>query len=162
MAIHQVPLDSSQSVAVAEPKKGEYEAVEQPTAEEDEQCTMTKGGAPLMRSKIDDLSVWQTVRRYKSISVVATGAAFSAALDGYRMGTYSRSHIQKIAKSLTDEICVLLEINLNGGIVSNEGFIRQMASPGTKIIEGKYVSAWGGIQSAGQTIGQIVRTPTCN
>ena len=31
-----------------------------------------------------------------------------------------------------------------------------MASPGTKIIKGKYVSAWGGIQSAGQTIGQIV------
>ncbi|THV80054.1 general substrate transporter [Aureobasidium pullulans] len=31
-----------------------------------------------------------------------------------------------------------------------------MASPGTKIIKGKYVSAWGGIQSAGQTIGQII------
>lgn len=50
----------------------------------------------------------------------------------------------------------MLEINLNGGLVSNKGFIRQMASPGTKIIKGKYVSAWGGIQSAGQTIGQIV------
>jgi hypothetical protein len=48
------------------------------------------------------------------------------------------------------------EINLNGGIVSNKGFIRQMANPGTKIIEGKYVSAWNGIQSAGQTVGQIV------
>lgn len=31
-----------------------------------------------------------------------------------------------------------------------------MASPGTSIIQGKYISAWGGIQSAGQTIGQIV------
>jgi hypothetical protein len=49
------------------------------------------------------------------------------------------------------------EISLNGGIVSNKGFIRQMASPGTKILDGKWVSAWGGIQSAGQTIGQIVR-----
>lgn len=48
------------------------------------------------------------------------------------------------------------EISLNGGIVSNKGFIRQFAPPGTKIIAGKYVSAWGGIQSAGQTIGQIV------
>jgi MFS family permease len=45
---------------------------------------------------------------------------------------------------------------LNGGIVSNKGFIRQMASPGTSIIAGKYISAWGGIQSAGQTVGQIV------
>lgn len=48
------------------------------------------------------------------------------------------------------------EINLNGGIVSNKGFIRQMASPGTSIIAGKYISAWGGVQSAGQTVGQIV------
>lgn len=53
------------------------------------------------------------------------------------------------------EFCT--EINLNGGLVSNKGFIRQMAKPGTKIIQGKYVSAWGGIQSAGQTVGQIVR-----
>ena len=50
-----------------------------------------------------------------------------------------------------------IEINLNGGIVANKGFIRQMARPGTKIINSKYVSAWGGIQAAGQTIGQIVR-----
>lgn len=32
-----------------------------------------------------------------------------------------------------------------------------MASPGISIIAGKYISAWGGVQSAGQTIGQIVR-----
>lgn len=49
-----------------------------------------------------------------------------------------------------------LEINLNGNIVANKGFIRQMASPGTTIIAGKYVSAWGGIQSTGQAVGQIL------
>lgn len=48
------------------------------------------------------------------------------------------------------------EISLNGGVVSNKGFIAQFASPGTSIIPGPYVSAWGGIQSAGQTVGQIV------
>lgn len=48
------------------------------------------------------------------------------------------------------------EISLNAGIVSNKGFINQFASPGTKLIAGKYVSAWGGIQSTGQTLGQIV------
>lgn len=50
----------------------------------------------------------------------------------------------------------MIEINLNGGIVSNKGFIKQMAKEGTTIIDGKYISAWGGIQSAGQTVGQIV------
>ncbi|KAJ9156600.1 General alpha-glucoside permease [Pleurostoma richardsiae] len=84
-----------------------------------------------MRSKEDDLSVWQSVRRYKTVGILAMTAAFCASLDGY-------------------------QINLNGGIVSNKGFIRQMANPGTKIIDGKYISAWGGIQSAGQTIGQFL------
>ncbi|KUJ10532.1 general substrate transporter, partial [Mollisia scopiformis] len=83
-----------------------------------------------MRLKSDDLGIWESVGRHKYITFVGMAAAFSASLDGY-------------------------QISLNGGIVSNKGFIRQFASPGTKIILGKYVSAWGGIQSAGQTIGQI-------
>jgi hypothetical protein len=33
-----------------------------------------------------------------------------------------------------------------------------MANPGKTIIDAKYISAWGGIQSAGQTVGQIVST----
>ncbi|KAJ5560572.1 hypothetical protein N7513_002971 [Penicillium frequentans] len=86
---------------------------------------------PIMRAKSDDLSVWQTLRQFKFISLVAMAASFSASLDGY-------------------------QISLNGGVVSNKGFIAQFASPGTSIIPGPYVSAWGGIQSAGQTIGQIL------
>ncbi|KAH8593537.1 general substrate transporter [Bisporella sp. PMI_857] len=83
-----------------------------------------------MRLKSDDLGIWESVGRYKWIIAVGMAAAFSASLDGY-------------------------QISLNGGIVSNKGFIRQFASPGTKIIKGQYVSAWGGIQSAGQAIGQV-------
>lgn len=70
------------------------------------------------------------------------------------MVTVSYCFRDQLALNYTDSIT---EINLNGGIVSNKGFIRQMASPGTSIIAGKYISAWGGVQSAGQTIGQIVR-----
>lgn len=84
-----------------------------------------------MRSKSDDASVWQSMMKHKVVGAVAMAAAFSASLDGY-------------------------QITLNGGIVSNKGFIRQFATSGTKIIDGKYISAWGGIQSAGQFIGQIV------
>ncbi|KPM35801.1 hypothetical protein AK830_g10785 [Neonectria ditissima] len=114
----------------ADQTKGEIATVEHATAEEMQQ-TIDKGGVPLMRSREDDLGVWTTVWRYKMAGVIAMSAAFSAALDGY-------------------------QINLNGGIVSNKGFIQQMASEGTTIIQGKYISAWGGIQSAGQTIGQIL------
>ncbi|EEY16688.1 sugar transporter [Verticillium alfalfae VaMs.102] len=84
-----------------------------------------------MRAKSDDLSVWATMRLYKVAGIIAMAGAFSASLDGY-------------------------QINLNGGIVSNKGFIKQMAGGGKKIIAGRYISAWGGIQSAGQTIGQLL------
>jgi hypothetical protein len=32
-----------------------------------------------------------------------------------------------------------------------------MADPQTTVIAGTYISAWGGIQSTGQTVGQVVR-----
>ncbi|KAF4551087.1 Sugar (and other) transporter-like protein 49 [Elsinoe fawcettii] len=83
-----------------------------------------------MRARDDDLSIWHSLLKHKLVVSIAMVAAFSAALDGY-------------------------QISLNGGIVSNAGFIRQMSKPGTKIIDSKYISAWGGIQSAGQTLGQI-------
>ncbi|KAL4940005.1 hypothetical protein BDV06DRAFT_230690 [Aspergillus oleicola] len=108
--------------------KVETEKVEQ-TATTQEDAPVK--GEPLMRSGLDDLSIWESLRRYKVVTMIAMAAAFSASLDGY-------------------------QINLNGGVVSNKGFIQQMANPQTSIIEGKYISAWGGIQSAGQTIGQIL------
>ncbi|TVY52349.1 General alpha-glucoside permease [Lachnellula cervina] len=113
--------------------KADTEMIEHTTAvqELEMQVPNSKGGAPLMRSKADDLTVWQSVRIYKRVGVIAMLAAFSASLDGY-------------------------QINLNGGIISNKGFIKQFASPGTVIIAGKYISAWGGIQSAGQFVGQVL------
>lgn len=61
-------------------------------------------------------------------------------------------------KPLDDQVLTsLTEINLNGGIIANKGFVKQFATPGTTVIQGKYVSAWGGIQSAGQFFGQVVR-----
>ncbi|CRG86849.1 General alpha-glucoside permease [Talaromyces islandicus] len=111
--------------------KAETETVEHCARTETVDSENTKKGALLMRSNADDLSIWQSVRHYKLLGVVAMAAAFSASLDGY-------------------------QINLNGGIVANKGFIRQFASPGTVVISGTYVSAWGGIQSAGQTVGQVL------
>ncbi|PMD16021.1 general substrate transporter [Hyaloscypha hepaticicola] len=103
--------------------------VERTTTNDDQMPT--KDENPLMRSKVDDLSVWQSARKFKRVGFMAMAAAFCAALDGY-------------------------QINLNGGIIANKGFIKQFATPGTKVILGKYVSAWGGIQSAGQFIGQVL------
>ncbi|KAL3466115.1 general substrate transporter [Aspergillus heterothallicus] len=110
-------------------EKVQTENVEQIAQIEADPAVAAKG-EPLMRSNLDNLSVWEGLLRYKTVTMIAMAAAFSASLDGY-------------------------QINLNGGVVSNKGFIRQM-EPDTLIIDGKYVSAWGGIQSAGQTVGQIL------
>lgn len=132
-----------------DPPKVNSETIENASAH-DRPTTPVKDGELLMRSREDDLSVWQCVVRFKKVSLIAMLASFSAALDGYRENSYP-------AFLKLHMLISILEINLNGGIVSNKGFIQQMASPGTTIIAGKYVSAWGGIQSAGQTVGQIVR-----
>jgi hypothetical protein len=129
---------------------GQITAVAQPLPDMKNDEVVTKEYAQPMRSKVDDLSVWQSIQRYKVVGFVAMAAAFSASLDGYRKFALSLQR-QKV-KLQSDQA----EINLNGGIVSNKGFIRQFASPGTTIIAGEYVSLWGGIQSTGQTVGQIV------
>ncbi|GFF32488.1 hypothetical protein IFM58399_03228 [Aspergillus lentulus] len=123
-------FENSQKTGSAGIIKTQVETVEHSHPAEMNPAT-GKDAAPLMFSKEDDLTVWQSVRRYRMVGVIAMAAAFSASLDGY-------------------------QINLNGGIVSNKGFIRQMATAGTTIIAGKYISAWGGIQATGQTIGQIL------
>ena len=43
-----------------------------------------KGMGPIMRSREDDLGIWQCVTRFKTVSWIAMAAAFSASLDGYR------------------------------------------------------------------------------
>ena len=48
------------------------------------------------------------------------------------------------------------EINLNGSIVANAGFIHRLFGATAKTSPSQYVSAWGGIQSAGQFIGQVL------
>jgi SP family general alpha glucoside:H+ symporter-like MFS transporter len=129
--------------------KRDIEMVERTTTT-DEPMATSKGENPLMRSKEDDLSIWYSALRFKRVGCIAMIAAFCAALDGYRK-TSSKPMNSKCW------LCVSTEINLNGGIIANKGFIKQFAAPGTTVILGKYISAWGGIQSAGQFVGQVVR-----
>ncbi|KAH8768515.1 general substrate transporter [Hyaloscypha finlandica] len=110
--------------------KRDSEMVEATTTTE-EQMPTSKGEVPLMRSKADELSVWQSALVFKRVGLIAMTAAFCAALDGY-------------------------QINLNGGIIANKGFIKQFNPSKTAVFDGKYVSAWGGIQSAGQFFGQVL------
>lgn len=48
-----------------------------------------------MRSKSDDVSVWQSMMQHKLVGLVAMSAAFSASLDGYRECSAMRESIMK-------------------------------------------------------------------
>ncbi len=60
----------------------ESEAVENRTTAEE--VMPPPKDAPLMRSREDDIPIWQSVRRHKLVGLIAMAAAFCAALDGYR------------------------------------------------------------------------------
>lgn len=72
---------------MAEPQgKRDIDMVERTNTTE-EHIPPTKGDNPLMRSKADELSVWQSALIFKRVGVIAMTAAFCAALDGYRTTT---------------------------------------------------------------------------
>jgi hypothetical protein len=75
--------------------KAESEMIENTTtaAAEDMSPPDAKGGTPLMRSKEDNIGVWQSVRRYKRVGLIAMAAAFCASLDGYRKAFLYFDHI---------------------------------------------------------------------
>lgn len=103
----------------------------------------------LMKSSLDHMSVWQAMRVYKRAVFIALLAAFSASLDGYR----------ECRALITGSL--FQEINLNGSIVANLGFIQTFASETNRalakpVMDSTYVSVWGGLQSTGQFIGQVL------
>jgi SP family general alpha glucoside:H+ symporter-like MFS transporter len=69
---------------MAQQAKANSEMIENSTIIEEMRPPVPKGSAPLMRSKADDLTVWQTVHRYKRVGFIAMAAAFCASLGGYR------------------------------------------------------------------------------
>lgn len=78
-----------------QPVKIESEAIEDRCAED--VPPGTKGGMLVMRSQEDDLSIWQSVRRYWRVGYIAMLAAFSASLDGYREAP--ATHLQMVCGS---------------------------------------------------------------
>jgi hypothetical protein len=69
---------------MAQQEKAESEMLETTTVASAMQPPISEGAPPLMRSKEDDLSIWQSALRYKRVGLLAMTVSFCAALDGYR------------------------------------------------------------------------------
>ncbi|WRT68753.1 uncharacterized protein IL334_005733 [Kwoniella shivajii] len=94
--------------------------------------------APVLKSSLDQLTPWQTVRRFKKAILVCFALCIAAAADGY-------------------------QINLNGNIIANAGFVKQVGVQDPKTL--KYAlkpqstAIWGALQSLGQLVGMVLLNP---
>ncbi|KAH8585378.1 general substrate transporter [Bisporella sp. PMI_857] len=91
----------------------------------------------VLKSEQDNLSQWQTVWKFRKAVLVCNLMCIAAAADGY-------------------------QINLNGGIIANQGFTRQLGFPNSKgvyTLKAQYTSLWGAMQSLGQLLGQLLLNP---
>jgi hypothetical protein len=59
--------------------------------DKDTTCPEISKHEPVMRSALDDISIWASLSRYKVVTMIAMAAAFSAALDGYRETLFSKA-----------------------------------------------------------------------
>ncbi|WWC91994.1 uncharacterized protein L201_006948 [Kwoniella dendrophila CBS 6074] len=93
--------------------------------------------APVLKSELDNLTRWETVKRFWKAIVICNMLCFAAACDGY-------------------------QINLNGNIIANPGFVTRV---GEKNAAGKIAltthatATWGAVQSLGQLVGMWLLTP---
>ncbi|TEA12032.1 MFS transporter fmqE [Colletotrichum sidae] len=84
-------------------------------------------------SGYETLTLWQTVKKFKLVSIVCFLAALSAATDGY-------------------------QVAMSASIIANKGFVEQFATTtnaaGTKFIDSPIISSWGACMNVGQMLGQ--------
>lgn len=82
--VHQPSHDIVSTDLRVEDTKTTYQHVEHYATTEEMQRIISAGVDPVMRSRADDLPVWQAAKQYKLITTLAMSAAFCASLDGYR------------------------------------------------------------------------------
>nr|XP_036575076.1 MFS alpha-glucoside [Colletotrichum truncatum]KAF6781586.1 MFS alpha-glucoside [Colletotrichum truncatum] len=91
----------------------------------------------VLKSTIDELGMWDTVRKFPKAVLICNLMCIAAAADGY-------------------------QINLNGGIIANQGFTNHVGfrnQAGIYTLKAEYTALWGAMQSLGQLIGQVLLNP---
>ncbi|CAK7217233.1 hypothetical protein SCUCBS95973_003076 [Sporothrix curviconia] len=90
-----------------------------------------------LKSDLDQLGLRATAWRFKKAVFICNLLCIAAACDGY-------------------------QINLNGNIIANQGFINHVGfanAQGVYALKAQYTSLWGALQSLGQMMGMLLLTP---
>ncbi|PCH03906.1 Major facilitator superfamily domain, general substrate transporter [Penicillium occitanis (nom. inval.)] len=91
----------------------------------------------VLKSASDTLGLWATVKKFPKAILVCNLLCIAAAADGY-------------------------QINLNGGMLANQGFINHLGYPdktGKISLNANYTALWGAMQSLGQLVGMVLLNP---
>ncbi|ODN93565.1 sugar transporter [Cryptococcus wingfieldii CBS 7118] len=105
---------------------------------EDIKAEAELSNAPVLKSDLDQLTAWQTVRRFWKAVLLCNLLSFAAAADGY-------------------------QINLNGNIIANLGFVEHIGqmnpTTGAYALTSSSTALWGALQSLGQIVGMVLLNP---
>ncbi|KAF5240366.1 hypothetical protein FANTH_9626 [Fusarium anthophilum] len=116
---------------MAEPKE-ECQPAATSNHHEDAMITATQNGQGV--SGYEELSPWETIKKFWVNSLLCFAVTFSAATDGYQMG-------------------------LTGNIIANAGFVQQFGTQtiddGSVVLASSVLSTWGALQSVGQVFGMV-------
>ncbi|KAL2801991.1 hypothetical protein BJX63DRAFT_438303 [Aspergillus granulosus] len=105
--------------------------------EDNKNCEAAKSGGILLKSRNDNLGLWQTVWTFRRAVLVCNLLCIAAAADGY-------------------------QINLNGNIIANDGFTNKLGflnDEGKMTLDANHTALWGAMQSLGQLLGMILLNP---
>jgi MFS family permease len=103
-------------------------------------------------SGYEALTPWETVKTFKWATLACFAAAFSAATDGYQIGSVSSHTFQEVFN-------LLISRSMNASVIANKGFVRTFATKinakGDLYLESPILVGWSCTQSVGQIIGMI-------
>ncbi|KAM5353514.1 hypothetical protein ACJ41O_000164 [Fusarium nematophilum] len=96
-----------------------------------------KKGPTLLKSGLDELGYWETVKVFWKAALICNLISIAAAADGY-------------------------QYTLNGNVIANKGFIDHVGFPndeGKKVLNANYTALWGAMQSLGQLVAMVFMSP---
>ncbi|KAI8657187.1 MFS domain-containing protein [Fusarium keratoplasticum] len=96
-----------------------------------------KKGQALLKSGLDELGYWDTVKLFWKAVLICNLISIAAAADGY-------------------------QYTLNGNVIANKGFIKHVGfvnEEGKSVLNANYTALWGAMQSLGQLVAMVFMSP---
>ncbi|KAM0547260.1 hypothetical protein ACHAPJ_010522 [Fusarium lateritium] len=94
-------------------------------------------GQTLLKSGLDELGYWKTVKVFWKAALICNLISIAAAADGY-------------------------QYTLNGNVIANKGFIKHIGlvnAEGEHVLNADHTALWGAMQSLGQLVAMVFMSP---